>query len=115
MFLGTGHNVVSIFYFTRPDLLAPLAASMAIPLALLTPIAVPAQGVALLGVFLIAGVCWMLFGALLVWLARRPPVPHDRPLLTFVLVHQVSLLVLMVVFLHFHWFAGLALREPWSE
>lgn len=100
--IGLGHNVLGTLILMRPRVATPIVASMGWPMAILTPIVPPEQLVLVLAMSLSAGTCWMLFGAILVWQGRTRAAHPDVPLLALVLVHQLSFLVLMVLFVRFH-------------
>ncbi len=101
--LGIGHSIVGTVLFTAPQALVPLLGLIPAPAEVLTPITVPALRYLMEGVFLIAGWDWIVFGSILLWLARVPARPGDRVLLGLVLAQQVGFLLLMLVFLRFHW------------
>jgi hypothetical protein len=108
--VGFGHNVVGSLIIVRPTLALPIVAALGWPKSLLTPIVPPEQNAVVLALSLLAGTAWMLFGAILVWLARaaHPSVS----LVAIVLVHQLSFCLLMFLLVPFlfpiTWIVGLA-------
>ena len=101
--IGLGHNVVGTLALVHPQTLAPIAPLLKFPQAVLAPIAPGIQRDMIVGVFLLMGEALMIFGALLIWQARREANKRDRTLLVFILIQQVIGLATMLVFVRFHW------------
>jgi hypothetical protein len=108
--VGFGHSVVGSLIVVRPTLALPVVATLGWPKSLLTPIVPPEQNAVVLALSLLAGTAWMLFGAILVWLARAA---HPNvSLIAILLVHQLSFCLLMFLLAPFlfpiPWIVGLA-------
>ena len=100
--IGLGHTVLATLILVRPTLVAPIVARLGWPMAILTPIVPPEQHALVLGLSLGCGTAWMLFGAILVWQGHARAAHPDWPLLAIIFAHQVSFLLLMVLFVRFH-------------
>ena len=95
--VGLGHNVLGSLIIVRPTLVTPVVAGMGLPMSLLTPIVPPEQNALVLALSLLAGISWILFGAILIWQARARAAHADVALLAIVLVQQPSFCLLMLL------------------
>jgi hypothetical protein len=100
--LGTGHTVVGTLILTHPQSVAWIVAGVGWPVAILAPIAAPEQYALVLAMSLGAGTAWLVFGAILLWQARSRAARPDVFLLGLVLLHQLSLAVLMLLYVRWH-------------
>ena len=102
LMLGTGHTIVGTLILTRPQSVAGLVARLGWPTAILSPIAPPEQYALVLAMSLGAGIDWLVFGAMLLWQGWTQPTRPDVALLRFVLLHQLTLAVLIVLCVRWH-------------
>ena len=100
--LGTGHTVLGTLILARPQSVASLVAGLGWPTAILSPIAPPEQYALVLAMSLGAGIDWLVFGAMLLWQGWTRPTRPDVALLRFVLLHQLTLAVLIVLCVRWH-------------
>jgi hypothetical protein len=101
--LGIGHSIVGTLVFERPGDVTWALDLISAPDGLTNTVEAGSQKDLIVGVFLIAGTCWIIFGSMLVYLARQGVTNETRPFLFFVLAHQLVFLALMLVFLPFHY------------